>query len=54
MCVRAEEVSFLDDFEEKICPVCSNEYEVILNDKKGDHDVQGFIHCRSCGMLTEI
>jgi len=54
MCVSAVEESFLEDFDEKMCPVCCNEYEVILNDKKGDHDVQGFIHCRPCGMFTEI
>ena len=55
MCVRAEELRFLDDdFEEMLCPVCGNEYEVVLNDRKGDHDVQGFIHCRSCGMRAEI
>ena len=54
MCVREEEEIFLDDFEEKICPVCGNEYEIVLNNRKGGHDVQCFIHCRSCGMFVEI
>lgn len=54
MCVRVKEEIILDDFGEKKCPVCGNEYEIVYNDRKGDNDVQGFMHCRYCGMFAEI